>query len=256
MKIAQLIEELKSYAAKPVDESRTCDTVKTGDADRALTKAAVAMFPTPNVVKAAAEWGAELLIVHEPCYYNHLDNKLPYALAHEKKALLESSGLTVFRFHDGAHAMMPDLISHGEVKYMGLKGEYHEQSDTFTLAEPMTARELAKHLEKQLDIRHIRIAGCTDRKGTSIGLCLGAPANVAEMLESNDFVLTGEIYEWREGELARDYAQLGYNKAIILMGHEASERDGMRLLCDMLAQTHKEFESRYFESGEVYTYTD
>lgn len=189
-----------------------------------------------------------------------MDTELPYPLAHEKKAFLEKSGITVFRFHDYAHRMDPDLICRGELHYMELKGEYqkgeHFAVNRFILEEEMTAKELACHLEKKLNLRHIRIAGCSDRKGRSIACCFGTPGHVAEELEKNDFVLTGEICEWNEGELARDYAQFGYNKAILVMGHIGSERDGMALLREILCKKHPELQTRYFECGELYTYTD
>jgi hypothetical protein len=40
------------------------------------------------------------------------------------------------------------------------------------------------------------------------------------------------------------------------MGHIGSERDGMRLLAKRLSEAHKDFETKYIECGEVYTYTD
>ena len=46
------------------------------------------------------------------------------------------------------------------------------------------------------------------------------------------------------------------NKTLIVMGHIGSERDGMRLLAKRLSEKHTEFETRYIECGEVYTYTD
>lgn len=264
MKISQLTEELISYAAEPLDPAInpawTCDKVKVGDPEKEITKVAVSMFATPDVVRAATAWGAELLVVHEPTYYNHMDSELPYPLAHEKKAFLEKSGITVFRFHDFAHAMDPDLICRGELKYMNLDGQYIKGDyfavNRFLLDRPMTAKELALHLEKTLNIRHIRIVGCPDQKGKMISCCFGTPGHVADELEQTDFVLTGEICEWNEGELARDYAQFGYNKAILVMGHIASERDGMVLLKDILCEKHPEFETRYFECGELYSYTD
>lgn len=260
MKISELLAELKSYAEGRVDENWTCDTVKVGNPERELSRVAVSMFATPDVVREAAAWGAELLIVHEPTYYNHMDDQLPYPLAHEKKAFLEKTGVTVFRFHDYAHWMDPDLICRGELKYMALNGRYEKGDyfgvNRFVLDEEMTAAEIALHLQKTLGIQHVRIAGCADKKGKTISCCFGTPGHVAEELEACDFVLTGEICEWKEGELARDYAEFGYNKAILVLGHIGSERDGMALLRDILCEKHPEFQTRYFECGELYSYVD
>ena len=49
----------------------TVDTHKAGDENREVTKIGVCMTATPDVLKAAKEWGAELLITHEPTFYGH-----------------------------------------------------------------------------------------------------------------------------------------------------------------------------------------
>jgi len=74
--------------------------------------------------------------------------------------------------------------------------------------------------------------------------------------EACEILLTGEACEWSLGEYARDASQLGYKKALIIMGHVGSERDGMRYVADVLRERHPELEIRYLECGEVYTYTD
>ena len=63
-----------------------------------MTKVAVSMFATPDVVKAAHEWGAQLLIVHEPTYFNHMDNHSDEAFEVEKRALIESTGIIICRY--------------------------------------------------------------------------------------------------------------------------------------------------------------
>ena len=181
-------------------------------------------------------------------------------LAKEKTKLLEENNLTVFRFHDYAHSMSPDLIYEGEIVFSKLKGKCVKGKyfavNNFFLDEEMTALELAKLLEENLGIKHIKIAGCRDKKGKNISCCFGTPGHVAEELEENDIVLTGEICEWQLGEIARDYAQLEYNKAILVMGHIGSERAGMMLLTEKLEKMIPEIPVKYFECGEIYTYTD
>ena len=56
--------------------------------------------------------------------------------------------------------------------------------------------------------------------------------------------------------MARDYAQMGYNKAMLVMGHIGSERNGMALIAHRLQQAHPEISVCYLECGEVYSYTD
>lgn len=258
MKIKELIDELKTYSSQPFDV--TCDTVKCGDTEREIAGVGVAMFATPEVIRKAKEANINFLIVHEPLCYNHMDTSVPFPVGQEKRDLLAEYGIAVFRFHDFAHNMNPDLIYEGQLKMMGIpgtpeKGKYFAVN-RYILNEPMTAKNLAKKLESALGIKHIRIAGCTDKEGTNISCCFGTPGHVAEELSETDFVLTGEICEWCEGELARDMAQMGYNKAILVMGHIGSEYGGMKLLADMISEKHAEFPTQYINCGEVYSYTD
>lgn len=263
MKCIDIIEEIKSWAKREIDPERTCDTVKCGDANRKVSRVAITMFATPDVVRQALDWGAQLLIVHEPTFYDHMDKSIDTFIAEEKKKFVEQSGIVIFRFHDYAHAMNPDLIYEGEIKALGLEGKCvsvteHEKFgiNNYLLDSEMTAKELAKTIEKNLGLKHVRIAGNPDAKGRKISCSFGTPGHLEAELAENDFLLTGEICEWRVGEMARDYAQLGYNKAVIVMSHEGSERAGMMLLEEKLKEKYSDIEFKYFECGEVYSYTD
>lgn len=259
MNISDLIRDLKTWNDIPVDEGNTCDTVKCGDTGRKLHRVALAMFGTVEVIRQAKDWNADLLIVHEPLFYDHMDRRREGIVAREKEKLLADCGLTVFRFHDFAHAMSPDMICAGEMKYAGLKGTIGERVrfgvTSFTLKEAATAEELARKLAGSLKLEQIRIAGCTDKKGDRIACCFGSPGKVYELLETHDFILAGEIYEWQDAEMARDAAALGLNKAILVLGHETSERAGMMYMEELCTKRYPELLFRYFESGPVITKT-
>lgn len=241
-------------AVDPIDPATTGDTFKCGDENREIQKVAVTMFPTKEVIDAAAAFGADLLIVHEPVYHENSDRAFNTAIAREKRAYIEKTGLTVFRFHDYAHAMVPDLIAAGELRALGLPGNFEKGPqfavNRYILDEPMTGAELARHIEKTLGIRHMRVIGCLDKPGRRLGLSFGTPG--LNEIDECDFILRGEICEWATGEEIRDLAQFGYNKAIFVMGHCASEREGMKLLCDIIRERHPELDVTYLESGEPF----
>lgn len=261
MKAFEIMNSLFALA-DDVDFSNTCDTCKAGDPNVEVNKVAVTMFPTPKTVLDAKNWGAQLLIVHEPAYYNHMDNYSQDKLEVEKRKLIEDSGLTVIRFHDHPHYTTPDMIAAGELRELALEGKV-EYTDTFDLVRvhldaPMTPVALAKRIEDRLGIRHVRICGARDVECTKISAMFGAPGGVMEELQNDacEILLVGETCEWAIGEYARDAAQLGYKKALLILGHVGSERAGMVYTADVLKQLHPELEVRYFENGEVYTYTD
>lgn len=261
MKASELMNELFALA-KSRDMAKTCDTCKAGDPDAEISRVAVSMFATPDVVRQAKAFGAELLIVHEPTYYNHMDVHSDDPLECEKRRFIEESGITVWRYHDHPHATAPDIIAAGEMKYLELDGEI-EYTDIFDLVhvhlrEPMTPRQLAKRMEEKLGIAHVRVCGAADAPCTEISGMFGTPGGVFNELkrEGTEILLTGEACEWMLGEYARDAAQLGHKKALLIMGHIGSERDGMRYTTELVQKMHPELDTRYIECGEVYTYTD
>ena len=90
MKAYEIMNDLFSLASA-MGDGRTCDTIKAGDPNAEVSKVAVSMFATVDIVRQAKDWGAQLLITHEPTYHDHWDEQpvtTPVALA--KKALIES----------------------------------------------------------------------------------------------------------------------------------------------------------------------
>ena len=259
MKANEIIEKITQGAFKP---PVTCDTVKAGDPEREVKKLAFSMFATPEVVRDAKAWGADMLIVHEPTYYDHMDVMIDTPVTRAKRALIEDAGIVIFRYHDCMHARLVDQIAEGELHYLGLKGEV-ERTEYFgsyilNLDESISALELAERMERVLNIKHVKIAGARDHKAKRIALSFGTPGGVFELLcdETIEMVLTGEACEWKLGEYARDAALLGIPKSLIVMGHIGSERDGMRLLAERAKETYPALDVKYFECGEVYSYTD
>ena len=261
MRAFEFMEELFSLASdKRLTE--TCDTKKVGDENKEVKKVAVSMFATIPVVKAAKEWGADLLVVHEPTFYNHMDNESDEKIESLKRKYIEDSGLVLYRYHDYPHFSKPDLIAEGMLKYMNFDADI-ERTDVFDLVRlhlknEMTPREIAKQIEENCGIAHLRICGAADVKCKEISGMFGTPGGVFEELKNDkcQVLLIGEACEWALGEYARDAADLGFKKAMIIMGHIGSERHGMRLITDMINEKIEGIEAKYFEGGEVYTYTD
>ena len=261
MKAFEIINYLISKA-ETGEFTRTCDTFKHGDKYREVKKVAVAMMGTVGVFKAAHEWGAKLLVVHEPLYYNHMDDHTEEAVEAAKRKVIEDTGIVVWRYHDYPHSAPTDFIADGMEKYMGFEGKT-EYTDVFDLRrihldKPMTLREIVSLLERNLGISHIRFCGDPDAEFSHLSCMFGTPGGVFEELRSDncEVMLTGEASEVGLGEYCRDAADLGFKKALILMGHIGSERDGMKLVADMLNRDLPEIEARYFECGEVCRYTD
>ena len=259
MKVINIIEKLIEGSFKP---EVTCDTVKAGDPNKEVKKIALSMFATADVIRQAKEWGADMLIVHEPTYYDHMDIMIDTSVTRAKKKLIDESGIVIFRYHDCMHARIMDQVTEGELHYLGLSGEVertpYSASYILNSDKEITALEMAKLMEKELGIKHVRIAGSLNHKAKRIAACFGTPGGVFELLcdDTIDMVLTGEACEWKLSEYARDASLLGINKSLIVMGHICSERDGMRLLAERMKNNYPDLDITYIECGEVYSYTD
>lgn len=258
MTARELFDRLIEPVAEHIDPKFTCDTFKSGDPDREVHKVATAMFATIDVIRECQEKNIDLLIVHEPTFYDHMEKDRPEYVVKKKRELVKDSGLTIVRYHDHAHMMIPDKIAEGQLDFLGLNGRFeigrYNAVNRFELDEPITGAELGKIIEKNLGIKHVRIAGCLDKPGILLSCCFGTPGHISTELEETDFVLTGEICEWQEGEMARDLAALGHNKALFVLGHIGSERLGMKLLASQLGAEYDDISFEYIECGEVYNY--
>lgn len=257
MKARELMAEMLAWSDEPIAD--TVDTLKAGDAEREVRKVATCFIATPEVIKAAHAWGADLLITHEPTYYDHRDHlgNIPdNPVMQAKKRLLEATGMTVYRFHDHSHGRTPDGIIEGQLTALPWDCE-HDGHFAVTLKAAKTAREIAADLEQYWGIAHVRMTGDLDTPMTGVSMMIGAygDENHMKMLQKPEceVIIVGETSEWRIGEYVRDAAQLGFHKAMLTCGHVGSERDGMKHLCTLIGRDHPELQCRYFECGEVYT---
>ena len=85
---------------------KTVDTFKSGGPETQVTWIACTFMATVEVLEKAAAQGCNMVITHEPTYYNHLDqtDQLQGDPVYEAKlALIEEKNMVVFRFHDHWH---------------------------------------------------------------------------------------------------------------------------------------------------------
>src|SRR5271156_3275411 len=94
--------------------SQTVDTFKAGDPDTPVTGIAVTMMATLDVLQRAVAAGDNLVITHEPTFFDHTDkpNGLEQGendpVLSAKRAYIVEHHLIVWRFHDHWHRMSKD----------------------------------------------------------------------------------------------------------------------------------------------------
>lgn len=235
--------------------AQTVDNFKAGNPDTDLKGIAVCMFAGMETLRKAADMGCNLIITHEPVFYNHLDETDSYSddpVFLEKKKFIDEHGLVIFRFHDHIHMTRPDGISVGMINKMGL-GEYSEKGSLTHFRVPeKTVGQFAAELKEKLDMENIRLIGNPDMQFTKVAFMAGAPGGQRHisMLANDDVevLIAGEASEWETYLYANDAADQKRNKAVIFLGHIKSEEAGMEYCAKWLQGFIKDVPVHFIEN--------
>jgi putative NIF3 family GTP cyclohydrolase 1 type 2 len=237
----------------------TVDVIKEGSPDTPVRGIVTTMFATMDVLRQAVSKGCNLIIVHEPLYYNHRDETKQFKndqVFLDKQRFIRDNKLVIWRFHDYIHSMKPDGISLGMIAKLGWKQYAVDGTlDQFRLPET-TLSNLAADLKKIFPKYTFYIVGDPEMKLRNVQLAAGAPGSAyqIEVLEKEkvDVLLAGESPQWETYEYARDAASQGKKKAVIFLGHIASEESGMDYCSEWLRGFVRDIPVNYIESGPSY----
>ncbi len=100
---------------------KTVDLLREGSMDQEVTGIVTTMFPTIAVIEKTAKAGANLIIAHDPLFYNNQDDTewLQEDEVYQYKAeLLNKHKIAIWRFHYW-HAHKPDGIIMGNLMKLG-----------------------------------------------------------------------------------------------------------------------------------------
>ncbi|MEM9719205.1 MAG: Nif3-like dinuclear metal center hexameric protein [Bacteroidota bacterium] len=220
---------------------KTVDTVKSGDPSVACSGIVCTFLATTEVIKQSIDKGANLIITHEPTYYNHwdetgwLENDPVYRY---KRELLENNKVVVWRFHDYWHRHTPDGILTGFLQTMGWEAYLDTEREVTCVLPAHTLIEYTQMLQKGLGLKRAFYVGDPSMQATTLALLPGAWGRDAQIKqlrrEDIDIAVVGEVAEWETCEWVRDAVSAGMKKGLIILGHADSEEPGMRYLVDWL----------------------
>jgi putative NIF3 family GTP cyclohydrolase 1 type 2 len=239
--IQEVIDRIiKDTTGTPV--KHTIDTFKAGDPSRKVTGIVTTFMATIPVIKKTSEIGANLLITHEPTFYEHSDNVKTLVgdpVYEAKSKLIKETGITIWRFHDYWHLHKPDGIIHGLARRLDLKQIYPDNKRLYDIAE-ITFEALCAKCKERLGIERLMAVGDPRMPCRRVGLFAGwggamGPEQI-ELLSRKgaDVVICGETAEWTSCEYARDATDLRLDKGLIVLGHAHSEEPGMEDAVDWL----------------------
>ncbi|WP_446744017.1 Nif3-like dinuclear metal center hexameric protein [Silvibacterium acidisoli] len=218
--------------------ANTVDTLKAGDPSTPVTGIATTFMDTMQVLQEAAKRGDNLIISHEPTFYNHPDDTTFFkddAVYKDKLAFIKAHHMVVYRMHDEIHATQPDDFAVALVKKLGWTQYVTDKNAArpyhLVKIPQTTLGELVDYLEKKTGSKTMRVVGDPKLVVTGVGLLPGASGLEKQviMLRRDDVqvLVAGEASEWETVIYANDAMAQGKPKALILLGHEVSEEPGM-----------------------------
>lgn len=237
----------------------TADIIKEGDPETQVTGIVTCMFASMNVLKKAVEKNCNLIVVHEPIYYNHWDDTETLQndpVFHEKQQYIKEHKLVIWRFHDYAHSVQPDVIFSGMIRKLGWEPyRMDDKPGAFSFPEmPLTA--FLANLKKTFPENTFQVVGNPAMTVKNVSFAPGAPGpnyHLPILGDSNiDVMVAGEVAEWETYEYVRDAYEQGRNKAIVFIGHINSEEGGMEYCAEWLGEFIKGIPVNFVSCGSSY----
>jgi len=194
-----------------------------------------------DVIKKSISLGANLIVTHEPTYYNHEDKTEWLArdsVYQYKQQLLEENKIVVFRYHDYMHSIKPDPVVTAVTNKLSWQKYVDKSNPTRCTIPSQKLSTLAKEIKTKLGSESVRYVGSPDMNCSKVGLLVGASGGTSHItMMSNtdiDVLVVGEIHEWETSEYVRDAITSGKNRAVIIAGHAPTEEPGMQWLAQWL----------------------
>ena len=231
------------------------DTFKAGQPDTPVRGIATSGMSTFDVLRRAAAAGKNLVITHEPTFYNDRDITTTLqadAVYLAKQKFIAEHDLVIWRFHDHAHMMRPDPLVVGSARALGWT-QYASPTDPRIYVLPETTlRELATAVARKLNDRAIRIVGDPAMKVSRVSL--GPGYGIPVLTATVDVSIGGEISESGSNtEYALDAAAAGRPKGMIMLGHMMSEDHGMQEVAEWLRTFLSEVPIGFIPAGEPFS---
>ena len=255
-----ILERIKQNIGVPWAEE-TVDTFKDGDPATPVTGVAVTMMATFDVVRRAAAQRANLVITHEPTFYDHFD-KLDVlegekdAVTAAKRAFIREHQMVVLRMHDHWHRRRPEPMSQNLSRVLGWE-RYWRPGTGFLFRIPETSvAELGATIRQRLRAPTLRVVGTPGLRITNVALIPGAAGfplhRHALQMPDVEVLVIGEAREWETVEYVADAITAGQKKAMIVIGHIPSEQVGMEEFARWLGTFVKDVPIRFVPAADPF----
>jgi len=253
-----------------VDEP-SVDRIIIGDPETLVSKIGTAWMPYWETCREAVKQGVNVLVVHEPTFYSHLDLDAKNAdflnapdpgrrsymdIRERKKSWIEGNGLVIIRCHDVWDKIPGIGIPYALGNALGFTDEVLIRSDTYynvyrTINTP--AIEVAKMIAskmKPVGQPGVAFYGDEDYEVRSVGVGTGCICNPLDFmhLEPDLFIsIDDTVSTWVQTTYAEDSG-----RPLVVINHGTSEEFGIRLLHEHLKQAFPEHKPVHLSQGCTY----
>ena len=237
IKVQHVAEVMNRIAPRQLAEDWDNPGLLVGSFDAEVEKVFVSLDVTDEVINAAAEFGADLIVAHHPLIFRAVKNFRTDLPLGKKLQTLIKNDISVFAAHTnldsvqgGVNDVLAEKLGLVEVKMFG--DEEISLGRIGKLPEKMTAKDFAMHVKKSLNCESVRLVDAGDFLIEKVGICGGAGSEFiskAKFFGAQAFV-TGDL-KYHEAQSAVE------NKIhVVDAGHFATEFPIVHVLAENLRE--------------------
>jgi putative NIF3 family GTP cyclohydrolase 1 type 2 len=255
---SDVVDQIKAHVGIPW-RTETVDHIVAGPPETRVAGIAVTMMATLAVLRRAAAIGANMIITHENPFYLHQDKISDLqgdATLQFKLDFIREHGMAVFHFHDHWHARKPDGIATGMMRQLGWTKNVDAQDPRRFTFPGIPLRTIAEHISGKLNARTMRVVGDPQLQIEQVFASWGYVSRMPGIDQFREpgvnLFIGGETREWELVEYAQDSISKGDKKALILVGHVASEQAGMKFCAEWLRSFVTEVPIQFVQTPEPF----
>ncbi|MBT9333370.1 Nif3-like dinuclear metal center hexameric protein [Paracidobacterium acidisoli] len=240
----EVMQRIQSHVGMPWLSSTmptTVDKLVSGDDSTPVRGIVTTTMATLDVLQKTVAAGANMIVSHETPYYSQpdkYDDLKNDANLTGKLEYIRSHGIAIMRLHDHWHHRTPDSIAAGMVSEMGWQ-KYVDPQEPRQFRFPGTPlKTFALEAANRLHVTTARVVGDPEMLVRNVVAYWGnvtREKGIATLARPDvDTLISGETHEWEVVEYIEDQLTAGRRKALILLGHVATEQGGMRYCAEWL----------------------
>ncbi len=247
--VKKIMDIINGFAPFDLAENWDNSGLQAGNPDWAIQKIMVSLDVSKEVMEAARDWGADLVLSHHPLQMTPAKSidfgKMPgsaIGLSAREQISIISAHTNLDKAIDGLNDYFAKImgVDCDESLFSDSKTEDSDESKgklqgigrIGDLKSVLSLQDLALQVKERLGLEHLRVIGNLDLQVDRVALCTGSGGSLIDCFlgSSADVYITGDVkyHEARQVET--------HHKGLIDVGHFASEVIVVDLLESRLAQ--------------------